>query len=502
MSGVAEELEQIAQEAREAAELGLPEGKRLRKVRKPTVVTDELIAEEIYDPEVGRPQYQVYLFEKDRFEVRDWLYFGEEDEEGRAVVYFPVFDDHLRKGSVLVPTGIKEGTLSEALDLAWELIKLGYDPVESVALARLITHIVVSSWWLDRFYPLDEVKHVIGGMGRFAPIIAPRGPSGTGKGRFANLLRLISYRPFFTMATRRIPSLYRPLDVWQGTLVMDEADFRDTGEYSELTHFLNCRATGTPIARQNPDNPRVSNVFESFGLSIVAQRRQFDDTGTEGRTIPYYSERTEKELPTVETDEMIERGLELQNRLLYLRLKLWRDVVIDKAAWLEGVSDPRLNAALLPLMALAEHEPKALEAVRETISEVEEVRIKAKSLTDDGQVIGRICDLVSEGCFNNWNRKLYVCYKEWDEENQTHVLKPLTPSKLAQELGWGAKYVRKVLASLRLADPNLPTIVKLKGRSVRPIWFASAKLEKLAREYVPSYEPDTIIKVAGGEEEA
>ena len=146
------------------------------------------------------------------------------------------------------------------------------------------------------------------------------------------------------MSTYRIPSLYRPFDLWQGTLALDEADFSNTSEKSELIHFLNCRATGTPVSRQNPKNARITDVFANFGLTIVTQRRQFDDNATESRSLPYYSEVTEEKLPVVETDEMLKTGLSLQNKLLYLRMIHYRDVVINKSYWMEEITDPRSNA--------------------------------------------------------------------------------------------------------------------------------------------------------------
>ena len=48
---------------------------------------------------------------------------------------------------------------------------------------------------------------------------------------------------------------------------------------------------------------------------------------------PFYSEASDKRLPVIETDEMLKKGLELQNKLLYLRMKYHRQVTINKEAW-------------------------------------------------------------------------------------------------------------------------------------------------------------------------
>ena len=168
---------------------------------------------------------------------------------------------------------------------------------------------------------------------------------------------------------------------------MDEADFNFTNEKSELIHYLNCRATGTPISRQNSSNPNRTDVFASFGQTILTQRRVFDDNATESRCLPYYSEVTDKQLATVETDDMLKEGLELQNMLFYLRLEYYNKVVIDKTAWIADLTDPRLVASLLPLLALSRFEPSIKETIKETARSLQRLKVEQKSGSEDGVII-------------------------------------------------------------------------------------------------------------------
>jgi hypothetical protein len=81
----------------------------------------------------------------------------------------------------------------------------------------------------------------------------------------------------------------------------------------------------------------VTHAFNSFGLTILTQTRQFDDNAAEGRSIPHFSEITNLKIPTVEPDEMLKEGIELQNMLLYLRMGYYKEISIDKTQWLEGL---------------------------------------------------------------------------------------------------------------------------------------------------------------------
>ena len=464
------------------------EGEKTVRVQISSLITDDFIAEEVYDGVL--PSFIVYRFNEGKFE-RVLEIPGDTLPNGRTVVYTPVDNDHLRKGMVVLPREPKEATFSEVLEdiFGFLLNDRSFDPCGRESDVMLLGLIAAGSWFLDKMKPTLAVK--VSGIGLFAPIIAIRGPSGSGKNRLANLLRMLCYRPYFDMSKTKIPSLFRPLDIWKGTLVLDEADFERTEETSELIHFLNCRAQGTPIARQDPANPKESQAFENFGLTIVTQRRQFEDNATEGRTIPFLSEKTDEKLPTVELDETVERGLEIQNKLLYLRLKYWKEFKIDKTAWIEGIGDPRLNAALLPVLGIAKFEPKVLEIVEKVVKKVEERKKRLKANSQDGIIVNFLWDRIQNGLFDRWMLYYYIV------EDQGGVRVPLSSSQVAEILGWKSRNVRKVLYSLNVAPDEAPDIAKIEGKTYRPIFFEPRRLEKLLAEFVVEYRKGELFKKLG-----
>jgi len=471
------------------------EKEKVKRIQTPTVVTEKFLAEEVWDRK-GLPKFLVYWFDDEKFEELDNIDLGETDDKGRKVVYVPVFNEMLRKGLVIVPTGYTVCSFSEVLKKIEQFTGFpNYDACGNEAVVHFLSRVVICSWFLDRF--VEDPMTDVAGAGKFAPIIPIRGPSQSGKNRLAFLLRLISYRPYFEMSTYRVPSLYRPLDVWRGTLVLDEADFAQTTEKSELIHFLNCRATGTPISRQDPKNPKITHTFSNFGHTILTQRRVFDDNATESRCLPFYSEATDKQLPTVETDEMLKQGLELQNMLLYLRMKYYKKIVIDKTAWVDGVSDHRLVASLLPLLALGKIEPSINDTANGTIKEIERLKIEQKANSEDGTVINYLWEKIGEGGFALWNNPhFYVLTKEKKEGEDDGVPVPLTTAKMAEELKWTTRTVRKVINSLSLCAKGLPSVIYVGKKSWRVIFFDPEKMEKRLREFVVDYEPKKILKLA------
>jgi ribosomal protein L40E len=469
---------------------------KIKFVSKPTVATLDFIAEQVWNRK-SAPEYLIYHFASGEVERASQIDLGETDGRDRKIVYVPVDNDALRKGLVIVPTGITETTFKEVFSEIDAFASRAYDACGQDTTVKLLTRVGVGSWFLDRF--VDDPKFDIAGAGKFAPLLPIRGPSQSGKNRLAFVLRLLSYRPYFEMSTYRIPSLYRPLDLWQGTLILDEADFTNTTEKSELIHFLNCRATGTPVSRQNPKNPRITDTFANFGLTILTQRRAFDDDATENRSLPFYSETSDKKLPVIETDQMLKEGLALQNKLLFLRMRYFRDFVIQKDQWINDLIDPRLVASLLPLLALSKYEPSLRETITETALAVQKLKIEEKANSMDGLLVNYFWEKASDGLFSQWQPNTYYFLEsgeiektEGNEEKLT--TRPLTTSELAQHFKWSSQSIRKGIKSLNLCRKGLPAFVRDGKKSYRVIFFEGDKFEKRLREFVVDYTPKDLFK--------
>jgi hypothetical protein len=371
-------------------------------IQRASIVTADFIAEEIWNREAN-PQYLRYNFASKAFDTVEEIGLGETNKKGQNIVYVPINNEALKKGLVIVPSGYTQTSFKEVFEDIDKLASTAYDACGQENIVTLLTRVTVGSWFLDRF--VKDPKYDIAGAGKFAPIIPIRGPSQTGKNRLAFILRLISYRPYFEMSTYRIPSLYRPLDIWQGTLVLDEADFANTNEKSELIHFLNCRATGTPVSRQNPKNPKYTDTFANFGITICTQRKPFDDNATESRALPYYSEATDKKIPVLETDEMLNEGYELQNKLIYLRMIYYKSVNIDKSQWIDDLTDHRLIATLLPMLALSEYEPDLRTIITDNAKAFQRAKIEEKANSMDGTLINCLWEKIKDGFFAEYQNE-------------------------------------------------------------------------------------------------
>jgi uncharacterized protein YkuJ len=450
----------------------------------PFLVTGKRIAEIIYNE--GQAHFAVREFGKETIEIVDEIDLGEVDREDRPIKYVPLVNDHLRKGQVLVPEKPEPATFTEVLKEGLELGLQLYDCEEkNLKLFRFHVMIAQGSWFLDREVPIN---FNIAGIGRFAPIQAARGPSGGGKNRWLQAMRFNSYRPFWDQSTKRAPSLYRPMAEWRGTLCLDEMDV-NAGENSDIIHYLNCRCYGTPISRQDPNNPRFAQVFDNFGLTVVTQRRAWQDDATENRTLVFYCEKSQKDLPTTELDEWIARGIKLQNKLLYLRLMNWDKVKINKTARVPGVKDHRLTAAVLPMLALSEFVPGIKEDLTEVLLELERMRREVRAQCDDGVIVNLLWDKVLDGLYSQYNGRHFVLSERIKDPETKEVKEiPLQTSEMKDILGWTTRKVRSVIHSLQLIDVPVPKVIHLTSGTYRPIFFSPTRLVKRAEDFDPDFE--------------
>ena len=464
------------------------------------LITETFIAEEIYDPP-NLPQFAVKYFDKDEIEFQDTIDLGEKDAKDRAIIYHPIMNDHIKKGTVILPRKPVKCEVSEVVKEAFTFVRKNFDPCGKESELKLVIIVTLAGWFIEKEKPVKPIA----GTGVFAPIIACRGPSGSGKNRLANCLRFMSYHPLLQLSTYRIPSIYRPLDFWKGTLVIDECDVKDSGETAQLIHFLNSRATGTPILRQNPESPSKCDAFDSFGMTIVTQRKHFDDNATEGRIIPFQCDvSNDKQITTMLTIEQIEKGLDLQDKLLYLRLSLWDKFKIDKKLWIDKVTDHRLNSSLLPAMGLAKFDTKLEEIIQKNVINIHEERTLVKAQSQDGQMVNFLWEKIESGLYSSHNGFFFVGSEKEetsdDQEKVNTTIIPLT-TKYIEDL-WGksestARAIRKTITGLNITPKKAPIRIKLNNKTFRPIFFDVTRMEKRLREFVVKYEKNLLAKTIG-----
>src|SRR5215470_6610509 len=177
-------------------------------------------------------------------------------------------------------------------------------PDEVLAIVSLY---VLMTWVYDRF--------------RAVPYLRFLGEPGTGKTRVLEVTSAISYKGLKMSGSITGAALFRTIDLVQGTIAVDEGDFKSSAEWSDITKVLNNGyAAGTPVIRCNK-NTFEPECFRVFGPKIISTRSRFDDEATESRCLTFEtSERpVSKHIPLQLPPAFDREALILRNKLLKWR---------------------------------------------------------------------------------------------------------------------------------------------------------------------------------------
>lgn len=192
------------------------------------------------------------------------------------------------------------------------------------------------------------------------PYLRVLGDYGTGKTRFLEVVGAIAFRAIRAAGATTPSPIFRIIDTYRGTLVLDEADFSRSDAAAEIVKILNSGyKPGSPVLRSEPINGKKwePHGYEVFGPKILATRKRWTDRALESRCLTWESEGlTRGDIPIVLGPRFQNEVAKLRCNLLAFRLDYLPKVMsfdLENARPVDNL-DPRLQEILLPLKAIAE----------------------------------------------------------------------------------------------------------------------------------------------------
>ena len=189
---------------------------------------------------------------------------------------------------------------------------------------RLSTYYVLMTWVYDRFGSLPYLRF----LGEFE----------TGKTRMWEAIGNCSYRPIFITGGTTVAPMFRIIEKYKGTLLIDEADFKDSELDSAIIKVLNVgyRQGGNVLRAEKVGDNYTERAFDVFSPKILTSRRRFNDDATESRCLTYVVPNNKRVragipiqlLPHI-ADSFREQGQEIRNMCLQWRFDHWRTLQLD-----------------------------------------------------------------------------------------------------------------------------------------------------------------------------
>jgi hypothetical protein len=245
----------------------------------------------------------------------------------------------------------------------------------------LIAHYILMTWVYDCFTAL--------------PYLRLLGEGGTGKSRLLLICSKLTYKGITAGGSTTASPLFRLVEVYSGTMVMDEADYRHTDLWSDLIKVLNQGyMRGFPVVRsEKVGDSYEPRGYDVFGPKIIANRSRFTDTALESRCLTLESQerRIRKDIPRQVPPQFEEEARQLRDKLLRWRFDNRQSIVPDESKLLD--LEPRLAQIGTPVYSVSTDEKfkaQFLEYLRSYGSE-------QKQLKPQALVIEALLHFVSKG---------------------------------------------------------------------------------------------------------
>lgn len=317
---------------------------------------------------------------------------GMVDAAGVTYVPYPASMGLITKKVVLFPSGPEQyGDQRTLLRRVREFIHryLDVDPFYE----KLASYYVLFSWVYDLFETL--------------PYLRALGDYGTGKSRFLQTVGAICYRPMFVSGASTTSPIFRIIDMFKGTLIIDEADFSQSDTDAEIMKILNVGYQRGGVVLRAEKDPNSSNddywpaAKDVYGPKVLATRKLFTDRATESRCLTKRmpTARPRPDIPYVLGPEFWNEALSLRNRLLMYRLRNYRPVEVARSLADESI-EPRLNQVTMALKAMVD-DPDVLDDITTFVRAYNETLISDRQLTLPAVVVSVLADIWYGGASTN-----------------------------------------------------------------------------------------------------
>ncbi len=335
-----------------------------------------------------------------------------EDSDGS--VYVPFADDVTRDHLLLAGGYAEYNTDRELLAEVESFLRSQVDISERDL--KLVSTYVLLTYLVDRMKTIPYLRAV--------------GDTGSGKTRLISAVGSLCRMPCFTVSITAA-SLFRVIDKYAPTMVIDEANFeKGSDDATALMQIsLSGYKNGNSVLRteKNRHGELTPKSYKTFGAKIYAGIKISDSPAFENcchKIVMQETKRSDIELIVSDEDEL--RAETLRNRLTLWRLRNFdMDVKAKiKSAQQELKKKPiskRLVEISLPLFALIEDKDTRDDFIA-SLQTRTTTAASEKSDTTDGQIIEIIWNLIYEKKFNNENSDEFeIIFREYDKSMVTSI---------------------------------------------------------------------------------
>lgn len=301
--------------------------------------------------------------------------------------YYPYSPDNsiIKNGLVLFPSAAKE--YSSEKELVQNIQKFIHKYLDVTPFfEKIASYYILLTWIYDNFNELPYLRAI--------------GDYGSGKTRFLQVIGSACYKPTFANGATSISPIFRLIDEFRGTLLLDEADFSMSDYWSEIVKILNSgHAKGMPVIRSEVVNSKEfePKAFVVYCPKIIATRQYFRDKALESRFIVEEMgfRKLRNDIPISLPNKFWDEALVIRNQLLMFRLKNYGKKTIDESL-VDRTLEPRLNQIITPLASIID-DPELQIELKNSVSNYHIQMTSDRGMEFEGQILEVIKELINSG---------------------------------------------------------------------------------------------------------
>jgi len=298
--------------------------------------------------------------------------------DGRDKRYVPMHPHRqlIQKGAVTFAPRV--GELLPTADLVDRIQDLVHKYIEvSDFFERLTAYYVLLTWLYDAF---DVV-----------PYLRARGDYGCGKSRYLQVVGHLCFRPMVSSGATSEAALFRTMEAYKGTTLLDEADYQNSDYAALVVKILNQgydRRQAYIIRCADKSQNFEPEANACFGPKIVAMRGKFEDEALNSRFLTEdMREKTREDIPiNLPRSFWDEEAPEMQALLLRWRLEHWRPYIEPTEDLLGTAISDRLNQIASSLVTVVEDEGMR-EEMRQFLHQYNQEIIDQRGLSQAARVL-------------------------------------------------------------------------------------------------------------------
>jgi hypothetical protein len=293
----------------------------------------------------------------------------------------------MQMGGIMFAPDVGPLKTTKELIVTIELFLRKWYLLDNKYLYKLVSYYILFTWVFDSF--------------RALPYLRAMGDAGAGKSEFVKRVGMLCYRLMVSSGASTSSSLFRAIQQYQGTLLVDEMDLYGGGDMSnDIIKLLNLGSFWGNLVWRVDEIYRLDGAkeyqtvgFRVYGPKLIAMREPFKDVATESRCITIKcSEHEAAELqaagiPLFVDDSFYRSAAALRGMLLRWRLEHWQAEIPVDAALVDTEISNRLNQVTMPLLALATDDPELVSEIRYFIRVYHQEMTISRSMTLVARVV-------------------------------------------------------------------------------------------------------------------